>query len=169
MRANGISSFDGDLAETGILQWKRPGCETVRFDVRTVFPDFDAMTDCQQRTIVNGFKQKIADSGALKDATPTAKMSAMFDTADRLAMLQQWNSGTRASIRTVNVEALVVAIAATLGKPADAVAEIVAGWSVEQMFAQSVAERYRAEYIERLPKPVARADTATLDAELDAL
>lgn len=81
-RANGIAEFS---LTDGVLKWDFGKLGSVVVDSRGMFPDYDEMTESQQRTIVNGLKQRTADGGAKgQDATLADKFEGMSRIADAL-------------------------------------------------------------------------------------
>jgi hypothetical protein len=58
----GIRAGASAVAAGSMLQWTFGEGMTVRYDVTDNFPNFDDMNDCQQRIVLNGVKQRLADS-----------------------------------------------------------------------------------------------------------
>jgi len=88
MRANGIAEFSF-APDTGTLNWdfSAHGLEAVSYTI----PKWSKYSDFIRAALVNGFKQKIADSGALSDATVAEKREAMHDCAENLRA-EIWNA-----------------------------------------------------------------------------
>jgi hypothetical protein len=116
-----------------------PVALTQTFDVVEIFPEWDTLTDVQQKVVLNGLKQKLADSVAVsKDAklTPKERSEAIAELWGRL-LEGEWNrkaeAGTRGpsvSLKTL-VPALVMAgltpeaIAAATGKSLEAITKFI--------------------------------------------
>jgi hypothetical protein len=63
------------------------------FDATDIFPEFGKMTDVQQKVIVNGIKQKLADSVAVskeEKMTPDERSASIAELWERLCA-GEWN------------------------------------------------------------------------------
>lgn len=122
--------------------------------------------------LVNGYAQKIGDAGAIarstetgKSATDADKRAAMQTVVDRL-VAGEWNATakTRAP-KTIDVGALVAAIAGISGKGVVAVRAYVEGRTEEQRAALAGSKQFAAAYATALAqaRPATDIDTSEID------
>jgi hypothetical protein len=130
---------------------------------------------------IHGYKQKIADAGAIvrdtktgKSATDAEKRVAMQSIVDRILNDELWNAergGERVrKVPPINVAALVAAIVAIRQRPLEAVQAFVEAKTEETRFAMAMGDEFRLQYaMECTRLVIAKPLDATTAEELDNL
>jgi hypothetical protein len=159
-RANGIATF---AASGSRMSWDF-GSGVVRYDVTDNFPDFATMDDCQQRIVLNGVKQRLADCIAgLK--SPTERFERMQSVAEALS---QGRYEVRAA--AVNNDGmLAAAIASVKGIALKKVVAYLAEKTPAQRNALAADEKYHATYLALIAERTKSVNLADLDDELDRM
>lgn len=155
MRANGIAEYSR-VGRT--LQWIWPGLGTNRFSV----PDV-GLDERDDAALFNGYKQKIADAAAKKDATHREKFEAQAACIETLES-GSWNKGERGA-----PSFLAEAIAQVKGKPVSEIRKILAGADPKKVRAMAAKPEYAGVIAEIRASRVRPADVADVEAEIDAL
>jgi hypothetical protein len=130
----------------------------------------------------HGYKQKIADAGAIvrdtttgKSATDSEKRAAMQTICDRILIDELWNaerSGERKQkVAPINVEALVAAIVAIRNRPAAAALAFVGSKPENVRFALAMSDEFRLQYSLECVKAAGAAPKLDVElaAEIDAI
>lgn len=160
-RANGIAAF---VAAGSLMQWTFGEGLTVRYDVADNFPEFGSMDDCQQRIVLNGVKQRLADSiaGCKLASDRFERMNALAD-AMRRGEYEMRAKGVATDAM------LAAAIAIVKGIDLAKVTAYLATKTPSQRQALAADEKYHAKYLELLAQRTKSVDVDELDDEIDQL
>jgi len=169
-----VWTFGGSVPELTFyvpkIEWVAPETGAAETD------SFNTVDDA----LAHGYKQKIADAGAIvrntdtgKSATDAEKRAAMQAVADRLNS-GQWNAertGKRETkVTLIVVDALVEAIVAIRGRDVEAVRAYVESKAEDVRFALAMSDEFRMAYATAVTalKPAKKLDE-DMAAELDGL
>jgi hypothetical protein len=160
-RANGIAVF---TASGSMMAWTFGPEQRVVYDAATNFPDFATLDDCQQRIVLNGVKQRLADCIAgLK--SPTERFERMESVAQAL-------SQGRYEVRAAGVNndgMLAAAIVAVSGKPLAVIVEFLSKKTPAERTALAASEKYQSKFLELLAERTKAVNVEDLDDEIDDL
>ena len=131
-------------------------------DVVYTMPKIASDDPTAEPALANGYKQKIADAGALaRDQktgaapTPDKRAEAMRTVATRLADEKQWNATAGAKPKLIDVDALIAAILAVKSKPEAGVRAYVESRTEDQRKnlanSKDFAEAYAIAVAKRAP------------------
>ena len=146
-------------------------------DVVYTMPKIASDDPTAEPALANGYKQKIADAGALArdqktGAAPTLdkRAEAMRTVATRLADEKQWNATAGAKPKLIDVDALIAAILAVKSKPEAGVRAYVESRTEDQRKNLANSKDFAEAYAIAVAKARAvRELSAELQSELDAI
>lgn len=160
-RANGVATF---AASGSMMSWTFGPEQRVAYDVRANFPDFTALDDCQQRIILNGVKQRLADCIA-GVKTPQERFERMQAVADGM---KQGRYETRAAAVS-NDAMLAAAITAVKGIALEKVVAYLSGKTPAERLALSQKDVYKQAYLTQIAIRTQAINMEALDDEIAAL
>ena len=156
-RANGVAIFSQN-ADT--MQWSFGPAMSVQATASDLFPDYHSFDVVQSGIVLNGLKQKLADSIA-SCKTPTERFDRMTKIRDNLYN-GVWSE--RGSSGSSDAAILVAAIVSVSGKSLEKITAYVAGKSKTEIAALMVSERYSKAVNE-----IRKARVASIDVDLDEI